>query len=286
MTTGLMIAKHRTAIEQNFEKTPFGMFGGQVLLPTTNIAPGVTIKAWKNQQTESKPGNSTFTVAVEEKAYIMMKNFLENWSTYMQEAVRHLPFVSRPVLHFPQTSMDNTQGDDDVTAYMAANSKKTALLTSKNASPLKAARVLDVTTKPFMPKDDKRLKIASLFLQQFGLEDRNTTHSVFQALAQFFDVDIGPSTSTLSTRALALDTLTTAMADALENLTSPPELADIMNQANEIDKMALSSTPKNSKTAKEKIPKKVKEMISKEVIIEIDDTELLPNEHKGTKVKR
>ena len=27
--------------QQNFEKTPFGMFGGQVLLPTTNIAPGV-----------------------------------------------------------------------------------------------------------------------------------------------------------------------------------------------------------------------------------------------------
>ena len=144
------------------------------------------------------------------------------------------------------------------------------------------------TNKRTTKQDDKRLKIASLFLKQFKLEDTNTTHLVFQALAQFFDVDVGPSTSTISTRTLALDTLTIAMADALENLTPHPVLAEIMNQANDIDKMAsLSSTPKNVKTAKEKIPKKVKETISKEVVIvEIDDTELLPNEHKGIKAKR
>ena len=60
-------------------------------------------------------------------------------------------------------------------------------------------------------------------------------------------------------RALALDTLTAAMADALENQIPPPELAEIMNQAEEIDKTAqnsLSSTPKTGKK-NEKIPQEI-----------------------------
>ena len=81
----------------------------------------------------------------------------------------------------------------------------------------------------------------------------------------------------------ALDTLTAAMADALENLIPPPELAEIISQAEEIDKS--TPTPTNGKN-KPKIPKKVKDMTPKDVIIEIDESEPLPNEHKGSTKKK
>jgi hypothetical protein len=276
---------------QDFAKTSYA--GGTVLLSTTSIAPGVTIKAWWNPKSEIKAPYKTYTVTVDERSFTMMDGFLENWINTMTTVTKHFPIVPNPVLHFPQTSkMGNGSASNEITEYMAANSTKLISLTSTktapNPSPKKATRILDVDAAIFVKKEsqnnDERLKTAAIFLKMYGLDDCNVSHSVFKSLALYLDVDVGPTTSTLTTRNQALDTLSAAMAELLQNDGIPPTFTDVMTQAEEIEKTILTPTPTSGKSTKAatKIPKKLKD----NVVIEIEDNEICPNEHKGKNKKQ
>lgn len=131
---------------------------------------------------------------------------------------------------------------------------------------------------------EQRLKTAAAFLNMYGLEDINTTHSVFKALALFYDVDVGPCTSKLSTRTQALDTLAAAMAEGIEKGMKAPTYADIRTQADEIDKMEMS--PTSSAKGNKKTQKINKKLLNDNAIIEIEDNELNPNELKLGKAKK
>jgi len=278
---------------QDFARTGFG--GGTVLLSTTLIAPGITIKAWWNPETNLKGAYRTYTATIEEKSFVMMEGFQDNWMNYMKKVTKHFPVVPNPILHFPQINDqgNNVQARSEITEYMAANSAKVASLTSQktalNPSPTKKgkpSKVLNVDAEVFMTSEsmlkEQRLKTAAAFLNMYGLEDINTTHSVFKALALFYDVDVGPSTSTLSTRTQALDKLAAAMAEGIENGISAPTYTDIRTQADEIDKMEMTQTSnaKSNKKTPNKIPKK---HLNDNAIIEIEDNDLNPNELKQGK---
>jgi len=225
---------------------------------------------------------------------IKTNNLCKLWQSIvaMTMVTKNFPIIPNPVLHLPQTSKtDNGQASNGIIENMAANSTKLVSLTSTktapNLSPGKVTKVLDVDAETFVTKESKdnddRLKTVTLFLNMYGLEDINTTHSVFKSLAQYLNVDVGPTTSTLSTRTLTLDTLAAAMADMLQKGMTPPSIADVMTQAEEFDKMILTPTPTSEKNTKAmKIPKKLKD----NAIIEIEDNETNPNEQKGKTKKR
>jgi hypothetical protein len=246
-----------------------------------------------NCRKRSRSPPTLYTVTVDERSFTMMDGFLENWINTMTTVTKHFPIVPNPVLHFPQTSkMGNGSASNEITEYMAANSTKLISLTSTktapNPSPKKATRILDVDAAIFVKKEsqnnDERLKTAAIFLKMYGLDDCNVSHSVFKSLALYLDVDVGPTTSTLTARNQALDTLSAAMAELLQNDGIPPTFTDVMTQAEEIEKTILTPTPTSGKSTKAatKIPKKLKD----NVVIEIEDNEICPNEHKGKNKKQ
>ena len=299
--------------DNNSRRFPWGR---PILVPTM-VAQGVTVKIYDNEGTDTRAPNVTYTMMIQRDIdHERYSGLADNFLSYTTQVTNQPgPICRDPILQFPQQSNEKANRKSNLTeanAQKVIAEHKQALL-GNGSSPSKTPRPSSTpkaTQKPQNTSQEKmsissrekeqqqmieRQNAAQILSICFRLDSFQTSHWIFMALADFFDVVIGKSTSTVPTRVAAHDILTNALVQRLRDGLPAPTYEEIKEQADILEvTMTPCYTPGDDTSSKNSKIKKPKSQITTEQqlarVAEMLETTLVepptPDEPKGRKDKK
>ena len=215
------------------------MPGRPILLPV-HVAEGAVFKIYDNPATLKRTANVTYTLQIERHINSTRYGGLdENMRAYATQVVNAPGMICRdPLIQFPQQSASQPTDPYESSHQKAIATHKTKLLAEgtpkKTRPPPPPSPGKKSADHPDLNQDRKTaIQILNI---TFGLNNFQTDDSIFRALAEHFDVDIGACTSTMTTRTTAVDILVDAMVKTLRENSGRdcPVYEDILNRAKAI----------------------------------------------------
>ena len=209
----------------------------------------VWYRGWYNSPPD-KPASYTITFAFGAEYEPVITHLAENLVHYATKTINDDgPICRRPYITMPQltesearnseqTKINKAVADEHLKLFSGSPAKATPA--SVKTAPAPPTRPLPSPAKDLgkaliaTSEDMARNTAEQCLHMTFALDSFETHHSVFAALGEFMDVDVGQNTSTVQSRTAATDKLVTAMMKLIKDKKPRPSYPEIQARANTI----------------------------------------------------
>ena len=205
----------------------------------------VWYRGWYNSPPD-KPASYTITFAFGAEYEHVITHLAENFVHYATKTINDDgPICRRPYITMPQLTESEARNSEQTKINKAVADEHLKLFSGSPAKAVKTAPAPPTRPLPSPAKDLGKALIATsedmarntaeqCLHMTFALDSFETHHSVFAALGEFMDVDVGQNTSTVQSRTAATDKLVTAMMKLIKDKKPRPSYPEIQARANTI----------------------------------------------------